>query len=228
MCTRLGIFDERPMTGDPHHNPLLDRSLPIFHGVSRAIFLLDCDVSAVHKLCDTAKTQCLLFLELLDNRVQGRLRKSSRDSPSVLQYESLLWLRIGVIIFRSPKHPCSPPLQRNRLPNWGVMCIVRILPNFDFEARILCDAAEVVEGSDSWVESQFVGVHVTCGTTDNSNEPLEVVIVLEIVVLRDYRARAIKQADIEDIPAKSDVEGIPHEWSGSEVETSNVCDLTKN
>ena len=71
-------------------------------------------------------------------------------------------------------------------------------------------------------------IHVTYGTAEDPNERLEVVFALEIVILRDYRARAIKQADIEDGPAKSDVEGVTHERASSKVETSDIRDLAQN
>ena len=74
--------------------------------------------------------------------------------------------------------------------------MVCILPNLDLEAWITCNGAKVVEGSDSRIKAQFIGVHVTGGTSNDANECLKVVSILEVVVLRDYSAGPIEEADI--------------------------------
>ena len=85
---QLIIFDERPVTGYSHCNSFLDGCLLIFIGTSRAIVLLvvlDHDVSAIHKLCDTAKSQHIIrLLEFIDDRIEGRLRKPSGGPPCIL------------------------------------------------------------------------------------------------------------------------------------------------
>ena len=106
--------------------------------------------------------------------------------------------------------------------------MVCILPNLDFEAWITCNRAKVVEGSDSRIEAQFIGVHVTGGASNDANECLKVVPILGVVVLRDHSAGPIEEADIKDRATQRDVEGVAHERTGSEVETSDVCNLAKN
>ena len=106
--------------------------------------------------------------------------------------------------------------------------MVCILPNLDLEAWITCNRAKVVERSNSRIEAQFVGVHITGGASNDANERLKVVSILEVVVLRDHSAGPIEEADIEDRATHRDVEGIAHERAGGEMETSDVCDLAKD
>src|SRR5258706_14552756 len=97
-------------------------------------------------------------------------------------------------------------LQCHGLPNREAICVVCGLSNFELEAWVACNGAKVVEGSDSRIEAEFVGVHVAGGTADNANKHLEVIFILEIVVLRDHPTSSIKEADIEDGTAECDVE----------------------
>ena len=106
--------------------------------------------------------------------------------------------------------------------------MVCVLSNLDLEAWITCNGAKVVEGCDSRIEAQLVCVHVAGGASNDANERLKVVSILEIVVLRDHSTGPIEEADIEDRATHRDVEGVTHERAGSEMETSDVCDLAKD
>ena len=106
--------------------------------------------------------------------------------------------------------------------------MVCILPNLDLEAWITCNRAKVVEGSDSRIEAQFVGVHVAGGASNDANECLKVVPILEVVVLRDHSTGPIEEADIKDRATYRDMEGVTHERASSEMETGGVCNLAED
>ena len=106
--------------------------------------------------------------------------------------------------------------------------MVYVIPNFDFEARITCNRAEIVERSDGRIESQFVGIHVASGATDNAGERLKVILILKVVVLRYYSASTIEETGVEYSSTQCNVEGKTHKWSSSKVEPGDVCDLTED
>ncbi len=103
--------------------------------------------------------------------------------------------------------------------------MVLSIADLDFETRITCNRAKGVERSDGRIEPQFIGVHVAGGTTDNANECLEIVVILEIVVLRDYSPDTVEETDVEDGGAERDVERITHERASSKMETSDIRNL---
>src|SRR5258706_9552281 len=187
MGVRFCTLDKRSMTGNSHRDSLIDDTARDVGGDSRDILLRvssDHDIPAIHKLGDTAKTRHVVaFLELVDNSVERRLWKTPRGPPGVLQYQTLAWLRVQVILFRRSKHPCSASLQCHGLPDWESVCMVCVLSNLDLEARVACNGAKVVERRDSRIEAEFVGVHVAGGAANDSNKRFEVVVILKIVVI---------------------------------------------
>jgi len=187
MGVRFCTLDKRSMTGNSHRGSLIDDTARDVGGGSRDILLRASSnhyVPAIHKLGDTAKTRHVVaFLELVDNSVERRLWKTPRGPPGILQYQTLAWLRVRVVLFRRSRHPCSASLQCHGLPNWESVCMVRVLSNLDLEARVACNGAKVVEGSDSRIEAEFVGVHVAGGAADDANKRLKVIWILEIVIL---------------------------------------------
>jgi len=84
------------------------------------------------------------------------------------------------------------------------------------------------QGSDRWIEPQFVSVHFAGGTADNADECCEVAFVLQVVVLRDHSAGAVEKTDVEDGPADGDMKGVAHKRASSKVQASDVCNLAKN
>jgi hypothetical protein len=128
-------------------------------------------------------------------------------------------------MLRGPKHPRPPTLQRRRLPNREVVRVVCVVPDLDFEARVTFDRAEVVEGSDGWIETQFIGVHLASSTADNAYECLKIVLIREVIVLRDHSTGSIEQANVKDGTTHCNMEGVAHEGAGSEMKAGNICDL---
>src|SRR5258706_10136228 len=179
MGVRFCTLDKPPMTGNSHRDLLIDGTSHDVGGGSGDILLSvssDHYVPAMHKLCDTAKTwHVVAFLELVDNSVERRLWKSPRRPPGVLQHQTLAWVRVRVVFLRRPKHPCSASLQCYGLPNREAVCVVCGFSNFDLEAWVACNGAKVVEGSDSRIEAEFVGVHVAGGAANDANKRLKVV-----------------------------------------------------
>jgi hypothetical protein len=232
MRAGLCVFDKLPMAGDSHSNSLIHGDFLAFGGGSRAILsdlLPNRYVAAVHELCDTTKLRHIVAcLKLVDDLIECRLGETSRGPPGVLEYQAFFRLRVRIVLLRSTKHPCPATLQRRRLPDRKVVRVVCVLPDFNFEARVTCDRAEVPEGGDSRIKSQIIGVHITGRTTDNTNECLKIGRVLKVVILRDHSAGTVEETDVEDSPANGDVEGVTHERARGKVETRNIRDLTKD
>jgi hypothetical protein len=55
-----------------------------------------------------------------------------------------------------------------------------------------------------------------------------VLIVLQVIVLRDYPASTIEETNVKDGAAQGNVEGVSHEGTGGKMETSDVCNLENN
>jgi hypothetical protein len=228
----LRVFDKLPMAGDSHSNSLIHSSFLAFRGGSRDILLEllpNRYIAAVHELCDTTKLRHIVgCLKLVDDLIERRLGETSRGPPSILEYQAFFRLRVRIVLLRSTKHPCPATLQRGRLPDRKVVRVVCVLPDFNSEARVMCDRAEVPEGGDSRIKSQIIGVHIAGRTTNNTNECLEIGRVPKVVILRDDSAGTVEETDVEDSAANGDVERVTHEGARGKVETRNIRDLTKD
>jgi len=218
---RLSILNKLPMTGDPHRDSLIHKGFLIFGGGTRATLSYlfhNRYVPTIHELRDTAKARHILMcLKLVDNPIECRLWEPPGGSPGILQHETLTRLWIRIIFPRSPKHPRPTSLKCRGLPDREVVCVVCVLPDLDLEARVSCDGAEIVEGSDRWIKPQFVSVHFASSTAYNANECFEIAFVLQVVVLRDHSAGAVEKTDVEDGSADGDVKGVAHKRASSKV-----------
>jgi hypothetical protein len=227
----LCVFDKLPMARDSHSNSLIHGSFLAFGGGSRDVLLEllpNRYIATVHELCDTTKLRHIVAcLKFVDDLIECRLGETPRGPPSILQYQAFFRLRVRIVLLRSTKHPCPATLQRGRLPDRNVVRVVCVLPDFNSEARVMCDRAEVPEGGDSRIKSQIIGIHIAGRTTDNTNECLKIGRVLKVVILRDDSAGTVEETDVEDSAANGDVERVTHEGARGKVETRNIRDLTK-